>query len=66
MVKNMPANAGDVSSISGSERCPGEGNCNPLQFLPGKGYGQRRLVVYSSWGHKRVRQDLVTLTTRGY
>ena len=33
MVKNLPANAGDVSLIPGSGRSPGEGNGNPLQFL---------------------------------
>ena len=31
MVKNPPANAGDVGSIPGSGRSPGEGNGNPLQ-----------------------------------
>ena len=31
VVKNLPANAGDVNSIPGSERSPGEGNGNPLQ-----------------------------------
>ena len=30
VVKNLPANAGDSSSIPGSERSPGEGNGNPL------------------------------------
>ena len=30
VVKNPPANAGDVASISGLERYPGEGNGNPL------------------------------------
>ena len=30
-VRNPPANAGDVDSIPGSERSPGEGNSNPLQ-----------------------------------
>ena len=30
--KNLPANAGDVDSILGSERSPGGGNGNPLQF----------------------------------
>ena len=29
-------------------------------FLPGKSHGQRSLVGYSPWGHKRVRLDLVT------
>ena len=28
----LPANAGDSSSIPGSERSPGEGNSNPLQY----------------------------------
>ena len=32
VVKNLPPNAGDSSSISGSGRSPGEGNCNPLPF----------------------------------
>ena len=32
LVKNLPANAGDVSSNPGVGRSPGEGNGNPLQF----------------------------------
>ena len=32
MVKNPPANAGDLDLISGSRRSPGEGNGNPLQY----------------------------------
>ena len=31
-VKNLPANAGDLSSIPGSGRFLGEGNGNPLQY----------------------------------
>ena len=31
-VKNQPVNAGDVGSIPGSERSPGEGNSNPLHY----------------------------------
>ena len=31
MVKNLPANAGDVGLIPGSEKPPGEGFSNPLQ-----------------------------------
>jgi len=31
-VKNLPANSGDVVSIPGSGRSPGEGNGNPLQY----------------------------------
>ena len=32
VVKNSSANAGDMSSIPGSGRFPGEGNSNPLQY----------------------------------
>ena len=32
MLKNLPANAGDRSSIPGLGRYPGEGNGNPLQY----------------------------------
>ena len=31
LVKNLTANAGDMGSIPGSGRFPGEGNGNPLQ-----------------------------------
>ena len=29
-------------------------------FLPGKSHGQRRLVGYSPWGHKRLGHILAT------
>ena len=32
VIKNLPANAGDVGSIPGSGRSPGEGNGNRLQY----------------------------------
>ena len=32
VVKNLPASAGDVCSIPGLARSPGEGNGNPLQY----------------------------------
>ena len=32
VVKTLPANAGDVSSVPGLGRSPGEGNGNPLQY----------------------------------
>ena len=32
MVKNLPANAGDVSLIPGSGRSPEGGNGNPIQY----------------------------------
>ena len=33
VVKNPPANAGDLGSINGPERTPGEGNDNTLNPL---------------------------------
>ena len=36
MVKNLPANAGDIGSISGVGKSPGGGNSNPLQNSCGK------------------------------
>ena len=53
VVKNLPADAGDISSIPGSGRFPGEGNGNSLQYsclentMDGESYGQRNLVGYS-------------------
>ena len=32
VVKNLPANAGDMGSIPESGRSPGEGNGKPLQY----------------------------------
>ena len=32
VVKTLPANAGDMSSIPGLGRSPGEGHGNPLQY----------------------------------
>ena len=32
VVKNLPANAGDLGLIPESERSPAEGNGNPLQY----------------------------------
>ena len=56
MVKNSPANAGDirdVGSIPVLGRSPGEGHVNPIQlFLPGETHGQRSLAGYSPWGCK--------------
>ena len=54
VVKNMPANAGDVGSIPGSGRSPGEGRKwqpTPV-FLPGKFHGQRSPAGYSPRGGK--------------
>ena len=32
MIKNPPAKEGDMGSIAGLRRSPGEGNGNPLQY----------------------------------
>ena len=53
MIKNLPANAGDIrdaSLIPGSGRSPGGGHSNLL--LPGESHGQRSLAGYSPWGCK--------------
>ena len=55
MVKNLPANAGDLGSILGL------GTFDPWRrerlhtpvFLPGEFHGQRSLVGYSLWGCKQ-------------
>ena len=53
-VKESASNAGDLGSIPGSGRHPGEGNGNPPVFLPGEFHGQRSLVGYSPWGHREL------------
>ena len=46
-------NAGDLGSIPGSGRSPGEGNGNPLQYsCHGQFHGWRNLVGYFPWGCK--------------
>ena len=46
-------NAGDLSSIPGSERSPRGGNGNPTSvFLPGESHGERSLAGYSPWAHR--------------
>ena len=51
MVKNLPANAGDVKdtgSVPGSGRSPGGGHGSSAPvFLPGESHGQRSLAGYS-------------------
>ena len=41
VVKNLPANAGDIGSFPGSRKSPGEGNGDG--FLPGKPQEQKNL-----------------------
>ena len=59
VVRNLPANGGNVSSIPGSGRSPGDGNGNPLQC-----YCLESCMDRGAWwatvhgGCKRVRHDL--------
>ena len=48
VVKNLPANTGNMGLIPGLGRSPGEGNTSV--FLPGKFYGQRSLAGCNPWG----------------
>ena len=57
--KESACNAGDMGSIPGLERSPGEGNGNSV-FLLGKSHGQRSLAGYSQWGYKRIGDNLTT------
>ena len=51
--KESTCNAGDLGSIPGLGRSPGEGNGNPLQFsCPKNPHGQRSLVGHTPWGCK--------------
>ena len=58
MVKNLPANAGDIIGtylIPGLGRSPGEGYGNPLQYSCLENpHGQRSLAGYSPEGHKEL------------
>ena len=60
MVKNLPANAGDVrdmGSIAGSGRSLGRGSGNPTPaVLPGESHGQSSLVGYSPGVKKSLTQ----------
>ena len=50
-------NAGDLGSIPGSERSPGERKWQPTPvLLPGNSHGQRSLLDYSPWD-RRVGHD---------
>ena len=48
MLKNLPANSGDLGLIPGLGRYPGEGHRNPLQYSCLENpKDQRRLAGYS-------------------
>ena len=55
MIKNPPANVGDVGSIPGLGRSPGEGNGNPFQFSCLENPMDRR--AWGSTVHKVTESD---------
>ena len=55
-VKVSACNVGDLGSIPGSGRSPGEGD--PV-FLPGESHGWRSLAGYSPWGCRELDIDEV-------
>ena len=60
MLKNTPANAEDVSLISGSGRYPGEGNDNPVQNSCLEIPWKEELNRPQSMGSQRFRHGLAT------
>ena len=61
MVKNLPANAGEISDVirSLSRKIPWRRAWSPIPvFLPEKSHGQRS--KYSPWGHKELDMTEVT------
>ena len=55
MVKNPPANAGDIGSIPGSGRSHGGGNGNPFQdSCLENPQGHRSLAGYSPWSGEEL------------
>ena len=59
-VKASACNAGDLSSIPGSGRSPGEGNGNPLQYSRLENPMDRGAWWATVHGIARVRHDLET------
>ena len=53
-------NAGDLASIPGSGRTPGEGNGNPLQYSCLENPMDRGALQATVHGVARVRHDLAT------
>ena len=57
MVKHPPANARDTGPIAGSGRSPGEGNGNPLQYLPREIPWEEEPGKLQSMGSQRAGHD---------
>ena len=54
MVRNPPANAGDVGLIPGPGRFPEEGSVNPLQYFAWEISWTENLVSHSPCGRKEL------------
>ena len=57
MVKNLPAKVGDLGSILGLGRSPGEGNGNPFQHSCLENSMDRRAWKVQPLESQRVRDD---------
>ena len=66
MVKNLPANAGDMGLIPGLGRLSGEGNGNPLQYSCLGNPMERGAWWATVRGVKRVRYNLGTKQQQKY
>ena len=60
MVKNLPSSAGHQFNAWVGKVPWGRAQPPTPVFLPGESHGQRNLVGYSPWGHRRVRHNLAT------
>ena len=50
--KESACNAGEMGSVPGLGRFPGEGHGNPLQYSCLENpHGQKSLVAYTPWSH---------------
>ena len=64
MVKNLPAKAEEVGSILESGRSP-EGEMATHSSILAWEILRQSLVVYSPWGHRGIRHDLVIEQQQG-
>ena len=60
MIKNPPANSGDLGLIPGWGRSPGEGNGDPLQYSCPENPKDRGAWRLQPMGSKRVGHNLAT------
>ena len=56
-IKTLPDNSGDMGSIPGSGRSPGEGNGNPFQYSCLENSMDRELGMLPPMGSQRVEHD---------